>query len=77
MCGLLIVVASLVAERRLSGTRASVGAARGVSRYTPGLQSTGSIIVVQGLSCSEACGIFPDQELNLLSSALAGRFLYH
>ena len=30
----------------------------------PRLQSTGSIAVVHGLSCSTACGIFPDQGLN-------------
>ena len=31
----------------------------------PGLQGTGSIAVVHRLSCSKACGIFPDQGLNL------------
>ena len=31
----------------------------------PGLQSTGSIVVRHGLSCSEACEIFPDQGSNL------------
>ena len=31
----------------------------------PRLQSTGSIAVARGLSCSAACGIFPDQGLNL------------
>ena len=31
----------------------------------PRLQSTGSVVVVHGLSCSTACGIFLDQELNL------------
>ena len=30
-----------------------------------GLQSTGSIVVVGGLSRSVACGIFPDQTSNL------------
>ena len=30
-----------------------------------GLESTGSVVVTHGLSCSEACGIFPDQGLNL------------
>ena len=30
-----------------------------------GLQSTGSIVVVDGLSCSVARGIFPDQTSNL------------
>ena len=29
-----------------------------------GLWSAGSVIVVHGLSCSTACGIFPDQDLN-------------
>ena len=30
----------------------------------PGLQSTGSVVVACGLSCSMACGIFPHQGLN-------------
>ena len=30
-------------------------------------------VVMHGLSCSMACGIFPDQGLNV-SPALAGRF---
>ena len=30
-----------------------------------GLQSLGSAVVVCGLTCYEACGIFPDQGLNL------------
>ena len=42
--GLLIVVASLVAEH--------------------GLRSAGSVVVAHGLSCSAACGIFPDQGSN-------------
>ena len=29
-----------------------------------GLQSTGSVAVAHRLSCSEACGIFPDQGSN-------------
>ena len=37
--------------------RASAGA-------VPGLRSTGSKVVDQGLSFSEACGIFPDQGSN-------------
>ena len=36
--------------------------------------STGSIAVGHGLSCSSACGIFLDQESNLLSPALVGGF---
>ena len=34
------------------------------STWAPRLQGTGSIVVVCGLSCSVACGIFPDQGLN-------------
>ena len=30
-----------------------------------GLQSTGEIVVVHRLSCSAACGIFPDQGLHI------------
>ena len=37
----------------------------GFSSCAPRLQSTGSIVVTHGLSCSVACGIFPDQGLNL------------
>ena len=40
------------------GTRASVVVAWG-------LESTGSVVVVHGLSCSTACGIFLDQGSNL------------
>ena len=55
--GLAIARASLVGEHGLKHTQASVVAA---SR----LQSTGSVLVTHGLSCSEARGIFPDQGLN-------------
>ena len=55
--GLLIVLASLVAEHRLQGTWASVVAAHR-------LQSVGSVVVAHGLSCSAACGIFPDEGQN-------------
>ena len=44
-------------EHQLYGRRASVVAA-------PGLESTSSIVLAQGFSCSTACGIFPDQGLN-------------
>ena len=50
------------------GARMSVVAA-------PGLQSVGSVIVMDKLSCSEACGIFPDQGSNLCP--LAGGILIH
>ena len=55
---LLIAPASLAVEHGLSGARASVGAA-------PRLLSTGSVVVVHGLSCFTACGIFLDQVSNL------------
>ena len=51
---LLIAVASLVAEHGLWGARASAVSG-------PGLQSTGSIVVVHRLSCSTARGTFPGQ----------------
>ena len=53
----LAAVASLV-ENGLSATRASEAAA-------PSLQSTSSVVVVEGLSCITACEIFLDQGLNL------------
>ena len=43
-----------------------------------GLYSAGSVVVVHRLSCSMACGIFPDQGSNLCRTsnrALAGGFL--
>ena len=52
---LLIAVASPVVECGLSS---SVLAA-------PRLQSAGSVVVMHGVSCSEARGIFPDQGSNL------------
>ena len=35
----------------------------------------GSVVVAHGLSCSVACGIFPDQGSKPVSTALAGGFL--
>ena len=55
---LFIAVASLVAPHGLWGRKASVVAALR-------LWSTGSVVVVHGLSCSAACGIFLDQRSNL------------
>ena len=59
-CRLLIAVASLAVEHGLQGLRALVAAAR----EAPGLRSIGLVVVAHGLSCSTACGIFPDQGLN-------------
>ena len=55
--GFLIAVASLVVDHRLQGTRASAA-------VVPRLQSTGLIVAAHRLSCSLACGIFPDQRFN-------------
>ena len=55
MLGLLIVVASLVLGHRFW--------AHGLQQ----LQHAGSVAVALRLSCSEACGIFPDQGWNLCS----------
>ena len=55
--GLLIAGASPAAEHGLPGAQASVAAAAG-------LWCTGSVVVAHRLSCSAACGIFPDQGSN-------------
>ena len=69
--GLLIAVASVVAKHGFEGAQASVGP----EIVAPELWSTGAVVVVHGLSCSVACGIFPDQGSNPYPPALAGRFL--
>ena len=55
---LLVVVASFISKHRLQGTWASITVA-------PGLQNTGSIVVVHRLRWSMACGLFPDRRSNL------------
>ena len=54
----LVVVAPLFVDHGLSSCSAGLG-----SCYHE-LQITGSVDVAHGLSCSSACGIFPDQGLN-------------
>ena len=63
----LTVLASLVAEHRLSGSRASAVVA-------PSLWSTGSIAVAHGLSCSTACGSLPRAGIKPAPPTLAGGF---
>ena len=63
--GLLIVVASLVAEHGLQARRLRQLQHAGSVVVAHGLWSTGSVFVAHGLSCSMACGIFPDQGSNL------------
>ena len=67
LCGLLITVVSLL---RSTGFR-SMGSVVAAHR----LWSTVSIVVTYGLSCSTACGIFPDQGSNLCPPAMEGGFL--
>ena len=62
--GLLILVASLAAEHRLQVHRLQQLWHVGSVVVAHRLQSTGSVVVAHGLSCSAACGIFPDQGLN-------------
>jgi len=61
-------VASLV-EHRLFCMQASRVAA-------PGLLSTGSVVVANGLSCSAACGIFLDQ-VSYPPLYIGRQILYH
>ena len=63
--GLLITVDSLCCGAPALGARAAVGVARGLSSCGLWALEPGSVVVVHGLSCSAACGIFPDQGLNL------------
>ena len=58
LCMLLVAVASLAAEHCLQSAESSVVAA-------PRALRTGSVVVGYGLTCSLACGIFPDQGSNL------------
>ena len=64
VCGLLIAVASLVAEQGLWGTWASV----------VGVQ-VGAVVMVLGLSCPATCGNLPRPGIEPMFPALAGRFL--
>ena len=58
--GFLPAVASLGAEHRPQLHRLQCLWPVGSVVAVPGLQSTGSVVVKQGLSRSKACGIFPD-----------------
>ena len=62
--GLLIVTASIIVEHALGCTGFSSCRVWARVDAVPGLQGTGSLVVVLGLSCWPACGIFPDQGLN-------------
>ena len=72
---LLIAVASLIAKHRLQACRLQQLWHTGSVVVAHGLQSADSAVVVHGLSCSAACGIFLDQSSNPCPPALADRFL--
>ena len=57
--------ASHCSARPLCSTRASVAEARGSVAVAPRLWSTGRTVLVLGLSCPTACGIFLDEGSNL------------
>ena len=62
---LLIVVASLVVEHRLQAHGPQLVAAQGLISCGSRALQCRSVVVVRGLSCSVAYGIFLDQGLNL------------
>ena len=72
---LLIAIASLVAEHRLQVRGLQQLWHTGSVVVARRLQSAGSVVVAHRLSCSMACGIFPDQGSNPCPPALAGGFL--
>ena len=74
--GRLVVVPPPAAERTLQSHRLWELQHLGSVVVALRLQSTGSVLVVQGLSGPEPCGIFKDQGSNPdHASQLAGRFL--
>ena len=64
VCRPLIAVASLVAKHRLQVRGLHQLWHAGSVVMARRLQRASSGVVAQGLSCSAACGIFPDQGLN-------------
>ena len=73
LLGLLIAVVSFLTEYRPYSVRTSVAVLVGSVVVAPGLESTGSIIVVHRLSCSTVGRIFPNQGSNMCLS-IADRF---
>ena len=70
VCGLLLAVASLVSEHRVSGRWASVAVARG-------FQKTSIVVVAQGLSCPHGMWDVSAPGMELMFPALQGGFLIH
>ena len=69
LCWVFVSVRGLspvAASRGHSSSRcASLSLSRRLLLRSTGSRRAGSVIVAQGPSCSAACGIFPDQGLNL------------
>ena len=72
---LLIAMASLAVEFRLSSCSVQALEIVGSVVVVHGLYSTDSVAVVYQLSCSRAREIFPDQGSNPETPALAGRII--
>ena len=73
---LLTAGASLIVGRRPWGTRAAAVAACGLHSCSSGLESTGSVVAVHRLICSEAPGIFLDQD-RTCASCFGSQIPYH
>ena len=77
LCWVFVSVRGLSLVAASGGHSSSRCAGLSLSRplllRSTGSRRAGSVVVAHGPSCSVACGIFPDQGLNLWSPALAGR----
>ena len=62
--GLLIAATCFTVEHRHQALRLQQLKPVGSVVVVHGLQSMGLVVVAQGLSCSETCGVFPDQGMN-------------
>ena len=64
VCGLLMAMASFIAEQGLQGARDSVVAARGFGIWGSWALGCWLCSLAHGLSCSVVSGLFPDQGSN-------------
>ena len=78
LCSVFVSVRGLSLVAASGGHSSSRCAGLSLSRplllRSTGSRRAGSVVVAHGLSCSAACGIFPDQGSNPCPPALAGRF---
>ena len=75
--GLLIVVAPLAAEHGIRAHKLHELQHVGSVAVAPGPWSTGSIVVVRGLSYSTACGSLPESGIEPCVSCTGRRILFH